>query len=91
MGCTGTSPRRARECCEHGGTACRQLPSGAADPLYRDHEERRPSKEESFEKMVERLREVTGQDFGYRPGARPEQLEKVITSWENWWKERASD
>lgn len=63
----------------------------ADDPLYRDHGDRRPSPEQSLTRMIERLRQVTGQNFGYDPVATPEQKQQAISAWENWWKEHAAD
>jgi hypothetical protein len=61
----------------------------ADDPLIRAdgmqegcHEA--PTKEQSLAMMVNRLRIVTGQDFGYNPDASTEEKEKAIADWENW-------
>lgn len=64
----------------------------AEDPLYRYDEKRRPSEKDSFTKMIHRLREVTGEDFGYDPSVdKPEEIERVISAWEGWWSVYARD
>ncbi|HUW18885.1 MAG TPA: tetratricopeptide repeat protein [Sedimentisphaerales bacterium] len=64
----------------------------AEDPLYRYDKQRRPSEKESFTKMVYRLREVTGENFGYdRSLDTPEEIERVISAWEDWWSAHAPD
>lgn len=64
----------------------------AEDPLYRYDSQRRPSPQQRFENMINRLREVTGQDFGYEPSVNtPEEIEQVISAWEDWWSEHAVD
>jgi len=50
-----------------------------------------PGKEQSLAMMVNRLRTVTGQNFGYDPDAGAEEIERVISAWENWWTEDAAD
>ena len=37
--------------------------------------------------MINRLRIFTGQNFGYDPNAGPEQNEKAIAAWEQWFKD----
>jgi len=41
------------------------------------------TKQQMLARMINRLRQVTGQNFGYDP-AMPEQTEHVITAWEKW-------
>lgn len=52
---------------------------------------RRPSKEQSLTNMINRLRLVSGQNFGYNPNASAEEIERVIAAWEDWWREHAQD
>jgi len=61
----------------------------ADEPLYRDG--RKPDEQQSLMRMVERLREVTSQEFGYVPNGTPEQNERALSAWERWWQERAAD
>ncbi|MHC4647060.1 MAG: tetratricopeptide repeat protein [Planctomycetota bacterium] len=64
----------------------------AEDPLYRYDKERRPGPEQRFGKMIDRLREVTGENFGYDPSLdTPEEIERVISAWEEWWSMHAPD
>lgn len=64
----------------------------AEDPLYRYDKERRPGPQERFGKMINRLREVTGENFGYEPSVHtPEEIERVISAWENWWSVHAPE
>jgi hypothetical protein len=55
----------------------------ADDPLIR-YGKRGPSEQEVIAKMVNRLRLITGQNFGYDSTAGPEQNEAAITGWEQW-------
>ncbi|MBN2133546.1 MAG: tetratricopeptide repeat protein [Sedimentisphaerales bacterium] len=43
-----------------------------------------PGPEESTALMIERLRLVTGQNFGYDPGATAQENEAAIAAWEHW-------
>ena len=61
----------------------------AEDPLHRGS--RKQTKEQSFARMIERLREVTGQNFGYDPEGTPEHKKEVISAWEQWWEEHAEE
>ena len=63
----------------------------ADDPLIRNDPKRRPSPEESFGRMIERLRAATGENFGYRPNAGPEERERVIAAWEAWWAKHKAE
>jgi len=45
----------------------------------------------SVPKMIERLRIVTGQNFGYDPSGTSEQNEKAIAAWEKWWADHAEE
>ncbi|MHC4432442.1 MAG: hypothetical protein ACYTBS_11440, partial [Planctomycetota bacterium] len=57
----------------------------ADDPLYRGlAESERPSAQQSRAMMVNRLRIVSGQNFGYDPGASAEANEQAIAAWEKW-------
>ena len=49
----------------------------------------KPSKEQSLTMMIERLREVTDENFGYDPQGTAEEKEKAISAWEQWWQEHA--
>ncbi|MBN1361555.1 MAG: tetratricopeptide repeat protein [Sedimentisphaerales bacterium] len=55
----------------------------ADDPLVR-YGQRRPTEQQVVAKMVNRLRLVTGQNFGYDPTATAEQNEAAIAAWEQW-------
>ena len=56
----------------------------ADDPLHRGGGV--PS-EENLPRMIERLREVTGQNFGYDSQGTAEDNEQAISAWEDWWQE----
>jgi tetratricopeptide (TPR) repeat protein len=57
----------------------------ADDPLYRGlSESERPSAQQSRAMMVNRLRVVSGQNFGYDPDANDEANEQAIAAWEQW-------
>jgi len=59
----------------------------ADDPLYRSlPEEDRPTAQQSLAMMINRLRIVTGQNFGYGPDGSAEEKERAITAWEDWYK-----
>ncbi len=57
----------------------------ADNPLVRLGEYR-PTDQEIVTKMVNRLRLITGQDFGYDPNGTPEQNEAARAAWEQWLK-----
>ncbi len=46
----------------------------------------RPSEQEIVVKMVNRLRIITGQNFGYDPARTNEQNEAAIAAWEQWFQ-----
>ncbi len=48
---------------------------------YGQHE---PGNEESVVKMVNRLRLISGRNFGYDPDGTPEQNEAALAAWEQW-------
>ena len=57
----------------------------ADDSLYRGlSESERPSSQQSRAMMVNRLRIVSGQNFGYDPDASAEANEQAIAAWEQW-------
>jgi len=61
----------------------------ADDPLIRADGMREgcheaPTKEQVLAMMINRLRIVTGQNFGYDPEAGPEENGRAITAWEDW-------
>jgi len=59
----------------------------ADDPLYKDlPEDKRPTAEQSLAMMINRLRLITGQNFGYDPNASAEENERAIAAWEDWFK-----
>jgi len=59
----------------------------ADDPLYRGlSESERPGAQQSRVMMVNRLRIVSGQSFGYDPDASTEANEQAIAAWEQWHK-----
>ena len=72
-----------------------RIPSGgmmfeyAENPLIR-YGEYKPSDEEAVIKMVNRLRLISGQNFGYDAAGTPEQKEGAIAAWERWAKDSAT-
>jgi hypothetical protein len=57
----------------------------ADDPMFRSmSEDERPNPQQRRWSMIKRLREATGQDFGYNPAASTQEKEKAIAAWENW-------
>jgi tetratricopeptide (TPR) repeat protein len=57
----------------------------ADSPLIR-YGQYQPGEREIVTKMINRLRLITGQNFGYDPSATAEQNEAAITAWEQWFK-----
>jgi TolA-binding protein len=55
----------------------------ADDPLVR-YGEHRPTEQQVVAKMVNRLRLITGQNFGYDPTATAEENETAVAAWEQW-------
>ncbi len=72
-----------------------RTPSGGAffeyadSPLIR-YGEHRPTDSEMVIKMINRLRLISGQNFGYDPAGTPEQKEGAIAAWERWAKDSAT-
>jgi len=66
-----------------------RIPSGgwmfeyADNPMIR-YGKYKPSDEETVVKMINRLRLITGQNFGYGPNGTAEQKEAAIAAWEQW-------
>ena len=59
----------------------------ADDPLYRSlPKEQRPNAQQSLAMMINRLRIITGQNFGYDPDGSAEENEQAIGAWEDWYK-----
>ena len=59
----------------------------ADDPLYRSlPKDKRPTAEQSLAMMINRLRIITGQNFGYDPDGSAEENEQAIAAWEEWHK-----
>lgn len=59
----------------------------ADDPLYRNlPEEQRPNAQQSLAMMINRLRVISGQNFGYDPDGSAEENEQAIAAWEDWFK-----
>lgn len=59
----------------------------ADDPLYRSlPQEQRPNAQQSLAMMINRLRIITGQNFGYDPDGSAEENERAIAAWEEWLK-----
>jgi len=59
----------------------------ADDPLYRNlPKDKRPTAEQSLAMMINRLRIITGQNFGYDPDVSAEENEQAIAGWEDWFK-----
>jgi tetratricopeptide (TPR) repeat protein len=69
-----------------------RIPSGgkmfeyADNPLIR-YGKHKPTDQEMVVKMINRLRIISGQSFGYNPGATPQQNEVAIAAWEEWFKD----
>ncbi len=55
----------------------------ADNPLIR-YGGHNPSERETVAKMINRLRIISGRNFGYDPAAGPEQNEAAIAAWEQW-------
>ncbi len=68
--------------------ALRHLDSAGMFDYAEDPRRRRSktTKAQSFAKMINRLRMVTGQNFDYSPRAPAEEKERVIAAWEGWYK-----
>jgi len=64
----------------------------ADDPMYREarRDGRAPEGDQSVWLMIQRLRDVTGENFGYDPAAPGEQRAQAIAAWEQWWREHAA-
>ena len=59
----------------------------ADDPLYRSlPKEKRPTAEQCLAMMINRLRIISGQNFGYDPDGSAEENEQAIAAWEDWFK-----
>jgi len=59
----------------------------ADDPLYRNlPKDKRPSAQQSLAMMINRVRIITGQIFGYDPDASAEENEQAIAAWDDWFK-----
>jgi outer membrane lipoprotein-sorting protein len=59
----------------------------ADDPLYRSlPKDKRPTAQQSLAVMINRLRIITGQNFGYDSVATAEENEQAIAAWEEWFK-----
>jgi tetratricopeptide (TPR) repeat protein len=59
----------------------------ADDPLYRSlPENKRPTAKQSLAMMINRLRIITGKNFGYDPDGSAEENEQAIAAWEEWLK-----
>ncbi len=59
----------------------------ADDPLYRNlPKDKRPTAEQSLAMMINRLRIISGQNFGYNPDGIAEENEQAIAAWEDWFK-----
>jgi tetratricopeptide (TPR) repeat protein len=57
----------------------------ADSPLIRANRSE-PGEREIVPRMINRLRLITGQDFGYDPNLTPQQNEAAIAAWEQWFK-----
>jgi tetratricopeptide (TPR) repeat protein len=55
----------------------------ADNPRHRGYE---PNEQARLAKMINRLRMATGQNFGFDPDASPQEIEEVISAWENWFE-----
>ena len=68
-----------------------RIPSGGKMFEYADNPRIRtgrpwPSDQEMVIKMINRLRIISGQNFGYDPSGTPQQNEAGIAAWEQWFK-----
>ncbi len=64
----------------------------ADDPLHRGlSNDKRPTPEQSLDIMIDRLREVTGENFGYDAQGSNENNEQAISAWEQWWHDYAAE
>ena len=68
-----------------------RIPSGGTMFEYADNPQIRsgkhkPTDQEIVVKMINRLRLITGQNFGYDPSATAEQNEAALAAWEQWFK-----
>jgi hypothetical protein len=61
----------------------------AEDPTLQTYQ--KLSDEQRLSNMINRLRTVTGQDFGSDPVTPAHQQGAQITAWETWWKEHAAE
>lgn len=61
-------------------------PLRCADGFLDEDCHKEPSEEQSLAKMINRLRMVTGQNFGYNPDAGAEENEQAIAAWEDWFE-----
>ncbi len=57
----------------------------ADNPLLR-YGKYRPSEQQIVTNMINRLRIITGQNFGYDPDGSTEENEEVIAAWEEWYE-----
>jgi len=59
----------------------------ADDPMYRSmSEDERPNPQQRRWSMIKRLREATGQDFGYDRDATEKAKNRIIDQWKQWWE-----
>ncbi|MBP7053802.1 MAG: hypothetical protein KBE65_22550 [Phycisphaerae bacterium] len=68
-----------------------RIPSGGKMFEYADNPrircgQHKPSDQEMVVKMINRLRIITGQNFGYDPARANEQNEAAIAAWEQWFQ-----
>jgi len=68
-----------------------RIPSGGRMFEYADNPKMRygqykPGEQEMVANMINRLRIVTGQNFGYDPAGSEEQNEAAVAAWEQWFK-----
>jgi len=57
----------------------------ADDPTLRDGKSP-PTKTQTISRMIDRLRIITGQNFGYDSKAGDQENENAIRAWENWFE-----
>ena len=60
----------------------------ADDPLRRG---RNLSAKQRLSNMIERLRIITSQDFGYDPNLSIKENEHAIAAWQQWWSENVAE
>jgi tetratricopeptide (TPR) repeat protein len=61
----------------------------ADDPTFRDGKAK-PTQEQIIARMIQRLRIITGQDFGYNGQLGLKENKQALESWQDWWTQISS-